>query len=211
MGRRYGRKLGVLRTWKGVHGWLLFSVVLVSMCQTARSQFPELTDQPADTSISRRDTLRTPPVTPFVRPLEESSSRPSGVKGYTSTKSPGIAVLLSAVAPGVGQIYNESYWKPPIIWSLGGYWVYEWVTLNDKYQDFRTQFAQNPSNDQLKRIRDFYRDERDKFAWYLGALYFVNLLDAYVGASLYDFNVTPDLTADGVIVPKITATLRLRF
>ncbi len=211
MGRRYGRKLVARRTWKGVQGWLLFSAVLVSMCQTARSQFFELRDQPADTSISRRDTLRTPPVTPFVQPVEKSSTNPSGVKRYTSTKSPGIAVLLSAVVPGVGQIYNESYWKPPIIWGLGGYWVYEWIKLNDKYQDFQTQFSQNPSNDQLKRIRDFYRDERDKFAWYLGALYFVNLLDAYVGASLYDFNVTPDLTADGVFVPKITATLRLKF
>lgn len=123
-------------------------------------------------------------------------------------------MLISAVAPGTGQIYNESYWKAPIIWSLGGYWVYEWLQLNDKYQSYRDQFSRDPpgpNSEQTKRVRDFYRDERDKFAWYLGALYFANLLDAYVGASLYDFNVSPDLGADGIIVPRITVSLRLTF
>ena len=200
--------LNLLRNLENILKALLFSLFVGSVTQTAR---PQVTESTADSSISHRDTLRTFLMTPFVQPLEESSLKPFPAKSSINTKSTGLAVLLSAVAPGVGQIYNESYWKPPIIWGLGGYWVYEWIKLNDKYQDFRTQFSQNPSNDQLKRIRDFYRDERDKFAWYLGALYVVNLLDAYVGASLYDFNVSPDLGLDGVIVPRVTATLRLRF
>lgn len=192
---------------RGIFLWFVMS----SANEAVLAQIGNPSDEPTDALISRHDTLQASlPATPFVpagRPPEEKAPPAR----YTSTKSPAVAVLLSAVVPGAGQIYNESYWKPPIIWGLGAYWVYEWLTLNDKYLDFRSQFSQNPNNAQLKRVRDFYRDERDKFAWYLGVLYFANLLDAYIGASLYDFNVTPDLSADGRVVPRITATLRVRF
>ena len=147
--------------------------------------------------------------------LRKPSRAASSERGYESTKSPGLAVLFSAALPGAGQLYNESYWKVPVIWGLGGYWVYEWIDLNKKYKDFQDQFQKSintlpPYGDtQLQRVRDFYRDERDKFAWYLGALYVVNLLDAYVTANLYDFSVSPDLGADGRVVPKITASVRI--
>lgn len=154
------------------------------------------------------------PQTPSVLLREESRTKTAR---YESTKSPALAVLLSAIAPGTGQLYNESYWKAPIVWALGGYWAYEWAQQNNKYRDFRDQYNQSVEaappfgNLQLQRVRDFYRDERDKFAWYLGALYFLNLLDAYVGANLYDFNVTPDLGAEGVALPRGTLTLRYTF
>lgn len=121
---------------------------------------------------------------------------------------------MSALLPGLGQIYNETYWKVPIIWGLGGYWVYEWIRLNEKYQDYGDRFAANPTapdGSQLKRIRDFYRDERDRFAWYLGALYFVNLLDAYVGANLYDFSVGDDFNGIRFTVQPARLSLRIEF
>src|SRR6266850_5090288 len=133
------------------------------------------------------------------------SSPLPGAKASDHSKSPWIAVGLSAGVPGLGQIYNHTYWKLPLIWGLGGYWIYEWVHLNDNYKDFRSQYSNSitPANKAgdplLLTLRDFYRDERDKFAWYLGALYLLNLVDAYVGASLYDFDVSPDLTSDGRI------------
>ena len=136
---------------------------------------------------------------------------------FHAKKSPWLAVGLSAVAPGVGQIYNADYWKPPIIWGVGGYWVSVWIELDNKYKDYGEQYTKSISlsspdgNGQYLRLRNFYRDERDKFAWYLGALYFLNLLDAYVGANLYDFDVSPDLGTDGKISPRVTATIRLKF
>ena len=66
-------------------------------------------------------------------------------------------------------------------------------------------------NDNYLLNRDFYRNERDSFAWYLGALYFLNLVDAYVGANLYDFDVSPELGEGGRVVPKMTATIRLKL
>ena len=35
-------------------------------------------------------------------------------------KSPTKAMLMSAVLPGLGQFYNKSYWKIPIIYGLAG-------------------------------------------------------------------------------------------
>jgi hypothetical protein len=135
---------------------------------------------------------------------------------FQPTKSPWLAVGLSAVLPGAGQIYDESYWKAPIIWGVGGYWISQWISLNGKYGDFRDLYAKSiqltgSGNENDRRLRDFYRDERDRFAWFLGALYFLNLVDAYVGAHLYDFDVGPQLSANGRVVPRVCATVKLRF
>jgi hypothetical protein len=125
---------------------------------------------------------------------------PSDTVALRQTKSAGKAVLLSALLPGLGQIYTKSYWKLPIIWGLGGYYIYGWFKNNNRYHDYRDQYLNsiNPSNPQgnleVKNIRDFYRNQRDSFAWYFGILYLANLVDAYVTASLYDFDVSDDLS-----------------
>ena len=39
-------------------------------------------------------------------------------------------------------------------------------------------------------VREFYRNDRDKWWIYLGLAYIANVLDAYVAANLYDFDVS---------------------
>ncbi len=115
---------------------------------------------------------------------------------FQMKKKPWKAVLYSAILPGAGQFYNESYWKIPVIGVLGGYFVYELVRNNNKYIQYKTEFAnsqsqQDPSGDpQLQSLREFYRDQRDNFIIYSMILYVVNLIDAYVDAQLYDFDVS---------------------
>jgi hypothetical protein len=107
---------------------------------------------------------------------------------FIMKKSAWGAVLRSAIIPGLGQIYNESYWKAPLIWGLTGWFVYNWIELNNLYIDNKNLFQQYKSS--IFRLRrDFYRDQRDKFAIYIGLLYFLNLVDAYVDAHLYDFYI----------------------
>lgn len=110
---------------------------------------------------------------------------------FQMQKSPWGAVLRSAVIPGLGQIYNESYWKAPVIWGIAGWLVYNWVDNNNLYKDNRNIFAET-SNDFFRRRRDFYRDQRDNFAIYIVLTYFLNLVDAYVDAHLFDFSVKED-------------------
>lgn len=107
---------------------------------------------------------------------------------FIMQKSPWGAVLRSAILPGFGQIYNESYWKLPIIWGFAGWFIYNWSDLNKLYKDNQVLYQIN--NQSIYKIRrDFYRDQRDKFAIYLGLLYFINLVDAYVDAHLFDFYI----------------------
>lgn len=115
-----------------------------------------------------------------------------------AVKSPTKAMLMSAVVPGLGQFYNESYWKIPIIYGLAGYFIYE-IRQNDKnyryYRDLFVQSIKTTGGDyRYKRLRDFYRDQRDLFGIYLFVLYIANIVDAYVDAHLYNFDVGENLS-----------------
>lgn len=119
-----------------------------------------------------------------------------GNKKFVMKKKPWTAVAYSALLPGAGQFYNESYWKIPVVWGLGGYFAYELIRNNNSYLDYKdlyenSQTPENPDGDQsLKSLREFYRDQRDDFIIYSVILYVVNLIDAYVDAELYDFDVS---------------------
>ena len=107
---------------------------------------------------------------------------------FVMQKSPWGAVVRSAIVPGWGQIYNESYWKAPIVWGVMGWFVYAWVDNNNKYIDYKNLYLQAGNSLDLE-YRNFYRDQRDEFAIYFALTYFLTLVDAYVDAHLYDFSV----------------------
>ena len=109
-------------------------------------------------------------------------------------KSPWGAVLRSAILPGFGQFYNESYWKIPIIWGIGALLVSGWVYNNGLYKENRDLFIQS-ENEIYRQRRDFYRDQRDNFTIYLVITYLLNLVDAYVDAHLFDFQVDENFGA----------------
>lgn len=123
-------------------------------------------------------------------------------------------MLYSALLPGAGQAYNESYWKVPVVVGFGVYFASMWLHNNRLYHDYRDQYIasitpEDPGGDQnLQMLREFYRDERDTFTWYFFILYFLNIADAYVDASLYDFNVSDDLSIR--LMPEMGTRLTLR-
>ena len=154
--------------------------------------FPVLYAQ-EDTSITTNpaDTLKPDSTFTSLKPNVNSSA----TKKFRMRKSPTTAVLLSAVLPGAGQFYNESYWKIPLIGGLIGYFGYEYFRQNNLYKDYRDRYAESqtpqaPSGDlSLKTLREFYRDQRDDFVWYFTIVYVLNLVDAYIDAHLFDFDV----------------------
>lgn len=114
-------------------------------------------------------------------------------------KSTTLAMLSSMVVPGLGQIYNESYWKAPVVWGLG-YYFYSVYDHQDKlYREARSNYdttvtLQNPAgNNSFRSLRDFYKNQRNIFGWYMVLTYLFNVLDAYVDAALYNFEVSPNL------------------
>ena len=125
---------------------------------------------------------------------------------FVSSKSAWTAVLMSAVVPGAGQIYNESYWKAPVIWGLTGWLVYNWIDNNNNYKSNKDLYAQTGDED-YRRLRTFYRDQRDLFSIYLGLTYVLNLVDAYVDAQLFDFTVEEDFL---IRQPRLNVRFYLR-
>ncbi len=118
-----------------------------------------------------------------------------------SFKSPATAIILSAILPGAGQVYTGRYWKVPLIVGFGAYFVNMWIKMDNHYTESRDAYsasvaagAGNGQGDsRLLYERDFYRDERDRFGFYVALTYLLNIIDAYVGASLYDFDVGDNL------------------
>jgi hypothetical protein len=94
-------------------------------------------------------------------------------------KSPWGAVARSAMLPGWGQCYNESYIKSVIAFGTFAYFLSRIITYEKQYRDTgNTEF----------------RDKRSTNTWYLGLTYLIILVDSYVDAYLYRFDDTIKLT-----------------
>lgn len=135
---------------------------------------------------------------------------------FTMQRSPLGAMVRSAILPGFGQFYNNAYWKIPVILGLGGYLLYEWVDNHDTFAKYRDEYSRSitsiqPAGDlNLKLYREFYRDQRDTFGWYFGILYFAQILDAFVDAHLFDFDVSPT-TQGNVSISLHSIRIRIQW
>lgn len=122
----------------------------------------------------------------------------TGAAVVAKSKSPGLAMLFSAVLPGAGQAYNGSYWKVPIVVGLGVYFVSEWLNYNRLTGEYRDKYNESLlvnsiGDSRFLAQREFYKRQRDSFAWYFFILYVLNIVDAYVDASLSGFDVGENL------------------
>jgi Family of unknown function (DUF5683) len=118
---------------------------------------------------------------------------------FHMTKSPLEAVLLSAAIPGAGQVYLGQTWKLPILYGLIGGFAYGVLIQNHRYHEYldssNKDFAAGTSYDSLLaneniNVWEFYQNDRDKWWIYLGITYIAQILDAYISANLYDFDVS---------------------
>jgi hypothetical protein len=143
--------------------------------------------------------------TESILPASEDTLQIDSTKAFrlaSNVKSATTAVLLSAILPGAGQVYTGRYWKVPIVLGFSGYFAYEVKKLHDSYRSAQGKYAESVNrgenngqgNAQLQYERDFYRDERDRFGFYFLLTYLLNIVDAYVDASLFDFDVGDNLT-----------------
>lgn len=132
------------------------------------------------------------------------------------------AMWLSALCPGLGQIYNRRYWKLPIIvgafvglgygtaWNnrmLGDYTkAYRDFWDNDpatkSYMDFFPPTVKESDIDMswlgktLKNKKNYYRRYKEICIISMIGVYLLNVVDAYVDASLSHFDISSDLSLD---------------
>ncbi|MEP5611730.1 MAG: DUF5683 domain-containing protein [Cyclobacteriaceae bacterium] len=122
-----------------------------------------------------------------------------------SDLDPQRSALLSAIVPGMGQVYNKQYWKVPIIYAGLATFAHFINYNNDLYHAFRNAAISNSnglgnpfsdvssSQTTVIRNRDNFRRNRD-FLIILGSVfYLLNIVDAHVSAHLEEFNINDDL------------------
>lgn len=140
------------------------------------------------------------------------------------------AMWLAIVLPGAGQIYNRKYWKLPIVYGgfVGCYYAMRWN--NQMYHDYSQAYMDLVDNDPqsqsynqflhlgnkidqsnidryqelFRKRKDRYRRWRDLSLFSMIGVYALSVIDAYVDASLSEFDISDDLSLR--IQPSIVNT-----
>jgi len=112
--------------------------------------------------------------------------------------SPTKATIYSLVLPGLGQGYNQKYWKIPVVYaSLGaaGYSFYRYRFLMNEKNTIFKQFYANGSEPTAQDIekRDDYRVNRDFSGIAFVLVYVLQIVDATVDAHFYQFDINQNL------------------
>ena len=193
-----------------------------------------ITDSGEQKIIAVEDSAKTE-ISPIVA-LENDSIRTDSLmmeeEGHVMTFNPDPtrAVWMSALFPGLGQVYNRRYWKLPIV--VGGFMGISYaLTWNNKmysdythgyrdimdndpatksYMEFFPSFVKEEDLDTewlkkvLKSKKDYYRKNKELSVICMVGMYLLCMVDAYVDASLSHFDISPNISMD--VAPTIMDT-----
>jgi hypothetical protein len=123
-------------------------------------------------------------------------------------KMPRTAVWRSALVPGLGQIYNKRWWKVPFIYA-GFVGVGLALDFNQRYYkeflgevQYRSAHDGAPLNplyagysfEGMVQVKDAYRRNRDLSILGFVAVHAINMIDAYVDAKFFRYDISKDLS-----------------
>ena len=97
----------------------------------------------------------------------------------SANKSPKKAFYFSLI-PGLGQLYNDKLIKSALVVGLELSAYNAWRSNLEKYNTY------DENNFPLKKHR--YLEKRNKYAWWIGIIYFYAMIDAVVDAHLNSFD-----------------------
>jgi len=151
------------------------------------------------------------------------------LKANNGVKNPRKAMLMSVILPGLGQAYNEKYWKIPIIYGGFGTLIY-FIDFNSvNYKKYKRAYLNridnggvvdeyiNYTNNDLLELKNYYRKNLELTYILTGVLYFLNIIDANVDAYMSSYDVSDDISfrMDGYqtnqMVGGIKLTLSIRL
>ncbi len=168
--------------------------------------------QTAATSLVLRETDDST-ASPKPTPTTSATTQQASAK---MTKSPGAAIIRSLVCPGWGQLYDENYMRSALFFGATAAVSGILLWNNAKYLNADLTYSSSGISDIQKQQayseREFYRDQRDVSGLWLLGIYTLSAIDAYVGAHLYDFDVSDSglslLPTVGPTGPSLCASIR---
>jgi hypothetical protein len=167
-----------------------------------------------------------------------AAAYPSAEDSYRQ-HSPAKATIMSAVLPGMGQIYNKKIWKLPIVYAAIGTTTYIFLKWQNQYQRHRKAYVDfndgdpttnyynevipvrysNDASRYLTHFKDVYHRYRDWAILAVVIAYGLNIIDANVDAHFFDYsiddnislNFQPCFLENGMYSQKIALNLRFTF
>ena len=202
----------------------LFVAVGLLLCLSAGAQGEVKVDSVMDKAMSDTVHRADKPVLTAKDTLALLQLQKEGKKikrDWTTWKpNPKRAMWLAIVLPGAGQIYNRKYWKLPIFYGgfLGCAYAMRWN--NQMYADYAQAYIDimddNPNTNSfnqflhlgsqitdqnIDRYKELFRKRKDRFRRWRDLSFFcmigvygLSIIDAYVDASLSQFDISDDLS-----------------
>ena len=200
----------------------IFQTLLVAACMlmttinvTAQTDVADMKSNNDSVSaiFTQQDTLRMLAQTDSVKLRKHRDWK-------TWRPNPKRAMWLAIVLPGAGQIYNRKYWKVPIVYGgfVGCAYAMRWN--NQMFRDYSQAYMDIMDDDpntqsynqflhlgakidesNLQRYQELFRKRKDRFRRWrdlsffcLVGVYALSVVDAYVDASLSEFDISKDLS-----------------
>lgn len=155
------------------------------------------------------------------------------LRDSSDVHSPKKAAIMSAIIPGLGQIYNEKYWKVGVIYVGAGFLTYYFKRNVDSLRSYQSAYTAridsssatidakytNLSDASVLTNRNFHRRQRDIALLGFFGLYALQIIDANVDAHLREFDINKDLSMkitpsfSGLVspMPHIGLNVKLKF
>lgn len=191
------------------------ALIVCALPLTANAQADSTLTVVMPDSIAEEDTL-------YTDSIGTLSAKTTVTKRDWATwkPSPKKAMWMALVFPGGGQIYNRKYWKLPIFY--GGFvgCAYAWSWNNQMYKDYKQAYLDITDDDDsthsydqflhlgnkvdesnLERYQTLFSKRKDRFRRYrdlsffcILGVYALSVIDAYVDASLSEFDISDNLS-----------------
>ncbi|MEN8836466.1 MAG: DUF5683 domain-containing protein [Polaribacter sp.] len=155
-------------------------------------------------------------------------------QGIYNPLAPSKAAFYSAIFPGLGQIYNQKYWKAPIVWGALAIPIYYHQINNSDYRRFRNAYRlrknglvdeftvngiETVSTQTLETAQKQLRENRDLSLLSGVIIYILQIVEASVNAHLMQFNTDNNLTLKPTLIqdpisfdaPAVGLTIKYNF
>ena len=166
------------------------------------------------------DSLPMCPTSFVFTPEHDTIRLKKGRDWATWRPNPKRAMWLAIVLPGAGQIYNRKYWKLPLVYGgfVGCAYAMRWN--NQMYRDYSQAYMDLMDNDpntqsynqflhlgvkidetNIDRYKTLFKNRKDRFrrwrdlsVFCMIGVYALSIVDAYVDASLSEFDISNNLS-----------------